>query len=552
MSKFPFIGGSYQSRSVNFDAQRTIGLYPEASESGSSKNVGALYGTPGTKLFASLPTQPVRGLWAGEFRMFAAGGSRLYEVFADGSFFDRGDIGNDGLPVQMFPNGNQLAIISAGLFYIDNGAGAVAAQFSPPFTDLVIGPGANQVTSVGSPFGLGDLAMFLKITGGVGFTVGVYHIIAVDPVTGVATLNNAVGVVGSVAGIGAELVSAAQGAFLDGYYIAAPRDSKLFFLSALLDGSTWDHLDFATKEGYPDNIAAILADHEEIWLFGDEATSEVWRNTGDPDFPFQRDPGAFIHYGCMADFTPTRLNNGVAWIGGDEQRGAPVAWYAQGYLPIRISTHAVELAWSKYHIFSDAVAYAYIDNGHHFWVINFPSGNATWCYDASTNLWHERGWWNGASLDRQRQWVHCFVPLAAHGAVAQFVPPAHYVGDWQNGNIYTMSTAYLDDNGTPILRQRTCPHISEEQKWAFYHRFQLDMATGLGANPTMTLDWSDDGGHTFGNAIQASAGALGAFKQRVIWNRLGRSRDRVFRVTTMDASEQAWINAYLEVELGTN
>lgn len=52
--RFPFIGGSYFTRSVNFDAQRCINWYPIKSETGESKNVDGLQGTPGKLLFCDL------------------------------------------------------------------------------------------------------------------------------------------------------------------------------------------------------------------------------------------------------------------------------------------------------------------------------------------------------------------------------------------------------------------------------------------------------------------------------------------------------------------
>lgn len=478
-----FIGPSYQSESLSVDAEDTLNLYVEVAEQGQGKTPKALYGTPGTNLFTTLPETPGRGLWPGDKRLFAAAGSGLYEVFADGSYNRRGDIGNDNLPVQIVPNGDQLGISSNGKFYCDNGTGPA----NPVFTEDSTPVPARQV------------------------------------------------------------------AYLDGYFIAqdtpgyadpSPAVSgKAFFLSALLDGTTWSNLEFASKEGYPDNLAAILADHEQLYLFGDEQSSEVWQDTGAANFPFQRDPGAMMHFGCSASFAVVRLDQGVAWIGIDEARGGPIALYAQGFIPQRVSTHAIETAWGSYPKVSDAVAYSYIENGHHFWVINFPTANKSWCYDRSTGFWHRRGWWNGASSDRQRVAFHAYVGIGSHS-------PQHYGQDWQNGNIYTVSTEYYNDNGTSIQRQRTAPHLTNEELETYYRDLVLDTEV---LDPSMTKESSNDGGHTFGTARTPSSvnSTVDTYRKRTIWRRNGHARTRTERITSFAAIKHAWIGAYINTAAGS-
>jgi hypothetical protein len=331
-------------------------------------------------------------------------------------------------------------------------------------------------------------------------------------------------------------VSAAITAFLDTYFIAIPPDSKSVYISGINDGQSWAPLDFARKEAFPDAVNGILADHEELWLFGSE-TTEVWRNSGNADFPLQRDPGAFIHQGCRAPFSAVSLANGVAWIGGDV-RGGPIAWLAQGYQPTRVSTHAIEAAWGKYSSITDAIAYVYVEDGHQFWVISFPTANATWAYDATNGTWHERGWWNGAGFDRHR------------GATHGYIFGKHLVGDWQNGKIYQMSLTAYDDAGTAIHRLRTAPHLSNEEDWSYPSRFRLAMLAGL----TPTLCWSDDLGKNYNAPRAGSARRISSTDDSATqlseWRRLGRFRSRVFSVAIADAAQVAITGAYLDISGG--
>lgn len=374
-----FTGGAYRSRSQVFAADECVNLYPEPTEKGTAKSEMVLYGTPGTALFATLPTSPLRGIWIGESRCFAVSGSTLYEVFSDGSYTSLGDVGNDGNPVQIIPNGNQLGIISAGSLYVHDGVTLTRVMFQAvDYDDLVIVSGDSGVEttwleSAALPFRPGDVGLQINITGGTGFTVQTVTIEGVNE-TGIAVVDKSLGVTGSTGGTGSTVpgyVTATQGVFLDGYFLAArvadpnlPLTNRMVNHSALYDGKTWDPLDYAIKEGYPDALLSILADHEDLWLVGSQ-TAEVWRDnysTAPEAFPWERDPGAFIHYGIVAPWTLCRFLNSVAWLAGDP-RGRVCAVRAQGYVPRRISTYALEKEWATYSVVSDAEAYTYTDEG---------------------------------------------------------------------------------------------------------------------------------------------------------------------------------------------
>ena len=61
MANFPFVGGSHNGRSPSFDAQRSINLYLEGSESKTSRSPAMLVGTPGLALWGNAGTGGVRG-----------------------------------------------------------------------------------------------------------------------------------------------------------------------------------------------------------------------------------------------------------------------------------------------------------------------------------------------------------------------------------------------------------------------------------------------------------------------------------------------------------
>lgn len=346
--------------------------------------------------------------------------------------------------------------------------------------------------------------------------------------------NNALNRVADLAG---ETVSAVG--FCDGFFIALLANSRQFRISALEDSNTWDPLDIATVSYFSNNLVGMIVDHRELWLFGYIETI-VYNNVGNPDFPFEPNQSSFIEAGLGAKSAVSALDNSVFWLGSDT-RGHGIGWRANGYLPTRISNHGVEFAWSQYGDISNAVSYAYQEQGHTFWVVYFPIPSATWAYDVATNMWHERGFWdtNFSKYTAHRSQNHIF----AFGR--------HLVGDWQSGAIYDMSSTTYMDAAANIRRLRRAPHISNELQRITHSQFQLDMDVGLGlqtgqgSDPQASLRWSNDGGRTWSNEHWRSAGKAGQYGKRVIWRRLGQARDRVYEVVMTDPIPARLVNAYL-------
>jgi hypothetical protein len=372
-------------------------------------------------------------------------------------------------------------------------------------------------------------------------------------------------------------------AYLDGYFVFNQPNSQIIWVTQLLDGTSVDPLDFASAEGSPDGVVGLIADHRELWVFGTDSV-EVWYDSGAADFPLQRIQGAFNEIGCVSAYTIAKMDNGLFWLGTDA-RGQGIVYRANGYTGVRISTHAIEYAIAQYGNISDAIAYTYQQEGHAFYVLTFPSGNATWVYDVATQAWHERAGFDNGEFMRHRSNCQCNFG----GNII--------VGDFQNGNIYTFDLDVYADNGNiqKWLRSwRALPTGQNNLKRTAQHSLQLDCETGVGLNlypayasenidtetglnlvaeyvqtflatqagdtltteagdgfepigqyelsdqdisgyelvttsypaapgynPEVMLRWSDDGGHTYSNEHWASIGKIGAYGHRTFWRRLG-------------------------------
>ena len=265
--------------------------------------------------------------------------------------------------------------------------------------------------------------------------------------------------------------------YLDSYFVFNEPNSQRVWVTSLLDGTSIDPLDFASAEGNPDNIVSLMVDHREVWLFGNN-TVEVWYNAGAADFPLARIEGAFMETGCLAPYSVAKLDNSVFWLGSDA-RGNGIVYRNQGYNGQRISTHAVEWQIQQYGVLSDAIGYSYQQDGHSFYVLTFPTAQATWVFDVATGLWHERAYWDGVQYRRHRS--NCQANFA--GKVI--------VGDWETGILYEVDPDVHTDNfySQRYLRSwRALPTGQNSLKRTAQHALQLDAEAGVGTVAN-TINW---------------------------------------------------------------
>lgn len=337
--------------------------------------------------------------------------------------------------------------------------------------------------------------------------------------------------------------------YIDGYFAFNQPDSQIIWVTELLDGTAINPLAFAAAESSPDQVVAVVNNNREVWVFG-QGTTEVWYDAATTPFPLAPIQGAYNEIGCLAPFSIAKLDNSLFWLGSDP-RGYGIVYRNQGYTGKRVSTHAVEFAIQQYGDISDAEAYTYQEEGHAFYVLNFPSANATWVYDVATNAWHERASWNNGSFMRHR------------GQCQMNFNSLTIVGDYENGNIYSLDLNVYADNGQVqkwLRSWRPLAPNANNMKRTAQHTLQLDCQSGVGLNlgqgsdPQVMLRWSDDGGHTWSSEHWISMGKIGEYGYRAIWRRLGMTtklRDRIYEVSGTDPNKVVIVGAELFLS-GTN
>lgn len=331
---------------------------------------------------------------------------------------------------------------------------------------------------------------------------------------------------------------------LDSYFIVLGDGSqKAYWSESPGSGTAWNGLDFGSAEGSPDAVIGGCVDHREIWLFGEEST-EVWVNTGDVDAPFQRAGNTFIEQGAASGWTGQSIDNGVFWLGANKD-GEGIVFRSEGYNPVRISSHALETAMRGYSTIADAYAWCYQLDGHAFYVLTFPTADATWFYDAATKMWFEWLWRDGGDNEFHRHRSVCHT----------FASRKHLVGDWESGKIYSLESDVYTDAGDTIKRLRRTQTLSAGGKRLFFGELLIDMETAVAnadcAEPAVMLRYSNNNGNNWSNEKIIDLGAVGEYDKRVKVGPTGSGRNRVWELTMTDPVKFVLFGADVEVEAGT-
>ena len=328
--------------------------------------------------------------------------------------------------------------------------------------------------------------------------------------------------------------------FIDGFFLVNIADSGKFYKSGLYDGTTWNALWFATAESSSDNVVNIKEFNDEVWLFG-EFTIEPWYNNGAGDFPYAQRGNAVIDAGTVAPWSVAEMDNSLFWL-GQSKRGEKVIFRTEGYQKRRISTHAIEFAFDTYSDISDAFGFTYIEEGHSFYALTFPTAGVTWVYDASipdpAMAWHQRS----SNGDGGRWLVDSYA----------YFNGDHYVSEYNDIHIFRMSHSAFDENGSAIRRVRTSPHVHIDRERVFINTLEIVFKAGVGlqmgqgSDPQAMIRISRDGGKTWGSEIWRSIGKVGEYLRRVRVQKIGMSYDFVFELTVTDPIDAEIVSATLK------
>jgi len=343
----------------------------------------------------------------------------------------------------------------------------------------------------------------------------------------------------------ADFPTASSLTFSDGYFIVTEFGTGKFYISGLYNANSWDALDFASAESSSDTALSVINNTQNLWIFGEKSV-EIFYNSGATDFPYQRISGAALDIGLGAVASVVQINGILYWL---SNKGTIVR--NTGYQFQVVSTDHVSVMLSKCTTLSDAIGWTYSLSGHDFYVLTFPTANITLVFDTMTEYWHEMQSYNNKDVSN---------PYGKHrGNCAWTEGSITYVGDFENGKIYTLDKDTYTDNSEYIRRIRQAQVLSKDRKFISFYALEIEFEAGVGLSggvqgedPQAMLDWSDDGGHTWSNEHWVNIGKIGEYTKRAIWRQLGISRNRIYRLTVSDSIKWVIIDAQADIDAGVS
>lgn len=264
--------------------------------------------------------------------------------------------------------------------------------------------------------------------------------------------------------------------FLKNYFVVLSSTLQQFYWSED-DGATFPADQVQTAEADANDVLAIQAFDQQLWLIGNRIT-QVYIVVANADAPFSPLDGAVMRSGTMAAATVRLLGDSLLWLERTAEGQGQVVM-ARGYAAEKVSNFYIDnaiAAIARTVDLSTATALSFELGGHEFYRLTV--GDKTFEYHKNQNEWEEVSWWNWllGTAHKHRGFSAC----AAFGKIM--------IGDHTNGLIYEASFDTHHDSGFPMRVNRRCPHIVEENKKVSIARLDLGMETGVGLEEPLWLN----------------------------------------------------------------
>jgi len=312
---------------------------------------------------------------------------------------------------------------------------------------------------------------------------------------------------------------------INSHFVVEYPNSRQFGVAQLLSGTTWSPQIYGTKENSSDYTIAVDNLNGVLLLWGSKSL-EFWQDIGSSPNPFSRIQGSSQSWGLAAKNSRAYLGNTIVFLGENPNGGVQIL-RLNGYTPQKISSDDIDDIITNFAVYNDAVALTYMTQGHPMYQITFPTEERSFLYDSSTGIWYETQ--TGLDL-RARHFGNLSVSFNSK----------NYVSDVSSGKIYQLVDSVYDDDGVAILREITSRHIRVDGNEFGISELVVEMETGVGlssgqgSDPQIMMQYSIDGGRTFGAEDWHTIGAVGEYETQIIWDRLGSARDFVFRFKMTD------------------
>lgn len=264
-------------------------------------------------------------------------------------------------------------------------------------------------------------------------------------------------------------------AFQDGYFIVTKAGTDEIYISALYDGTNWAALDYAAAEGAPDTACCVYSNRRNVWIPGVK-TTEVFYNSGDVDFPFERVAGAVLNVGIRSPAGITSLGDTVYWLDHNGQPRRSVGYESQV-----ISTPQIDFKIASMSDISDCECYAGVLEGEESVIFQFPTADETLVYSPTSGFWHTRA--TGAFDTRH--------PIGSYALFGD----DRVVGHISNGKLYKYDLDTFTDCGEVFNAIRAAQAVHAKRRRVFHDELEIEFEitkAGAGSGTFYITQSADD------------------------------------------------------------
>ncbi len=300
--------------------------------------------------------------------------------------------------------------------------------------------------------------------------------------------------------------------FIDGYTVTT--DGEFLVVTELNDPFEVNPLKYGSSEIDPDPINKILELRNEVHALN-RYTTEVFRNVGGANFPFQRVDGAQAMKGCVGSRAACVVGDIIMMIGGGRNESISV-WATQNGGATKIATREIDIILSGYSEATLSTAYceSRTDKGHQFFYMHLP--DQTIVYDVTSSQALETPVWftltSGVAelgLYRGRSFVYAY-------------------DKWLCGDPLSYKIGYLTGEtsshyGNAVSWQFGTMIMYNDSKGAIFHAMELVCLPSRAPSSDDATVWTEYSvnGVTWSNRRYTSPLARGSLNARIQWLQMG-------------------------------
>lgn len=323
--------------------------------------------------------------------------------------------------------------------------------------------------------------------------------------------------------------------FLDGYFLFTIGDGRIF--ASDLNSVSVASNSFATEQGLQLRRGVVYAGR--FYAFGDKWTG-IYKNAGTSPFPLSREvqmPRGIVGTHAIAGWEQG-WSNELMWIGDDfvPYRTTSYKEVAQPYDDVSRDVQAAVLAGDG----NLLEAHVYMHGSNAFWTLTYP-GHWTWEFNLTTGEWNEResygeeDWRARRSIKAFDRWI---------------------VGDNETGKLAEVSGTEYREYGDPLIFHAESGVVANFPARIVIPRVDFQMTAAVGSSASVTdpqvqIDWSLDGGYSYGNPVLRRLGAEGEAGIHPYITRCGMTKGQGarFRVRVSDPVHVALAGGKMAAEV---